>query len=124
MVLDTDVFGIDHDDEEDDDDDDMFPIEDPKFGYNLWQQVPLEESWEGYNRMGSFTDTVKNLKLKNSLINALNGKKPFRHFKDVLLNSPDEQEKWFAFERREREEKLLNWLAELEEKFGITFELK
>jgi len=125
VVLDKDVFGIDQDeDDEDDDDEDVITPEDPEFGYELWQQVPFEESWEGYNRMVSFTESVRNLKLKNSLINALNGRKPFRHFKDVLLYYPDDREKWFAFEQREREEKASDWLAELEEKFGITFEVK
>ncbi len=124
-VFDKDVYDIDYDeDDEDDEDDDIITPEDPEFGYELWQQVPFEESWEGYNRMVTFTESVRNLRLKNSLSNALHGRKPFRHFKDVLLHYPEDREKWFTFEQRERERKASDWLAELEEKFGITFEVK
>ena len=121
VVLDKNVFDIDENDDEDDDD--ILPIEDPEFGYDLWQQVPLEESWVAYNRMVTFTDSVKNLKLKNSLANALNGNKPFRGFKDVLLSYPDEREKWFSFEQNEREKNALEWVKNLEEKFGIEIEI-
>jgi hypothetical protein len=42
------------------------------------------------------------------LIIALNRRKPFRHFKDVLLCYPEEREKYFEFEQAEREKKALS----------------
>lgn len=124
VVLDRDVYDIEEDEDDEDLDNDVFPVTDPEFGSELWQQVPFEESWEGYNRMVSFTETVQILRLKNRLINALNGPKAFRHFKDVLFYYPDERVKWFEFERSERMKKALDWLEDLEEKFDITFEVK
>ena len=125
VVLDKDVYGIDDEDNEDEDNEDnVLDIEDPKFGVELWQKVPFNESWESYNRMLEFANTVGNLKLKNSLLNALNRQIPFRYFKDVLLYYPTEREKWFEFERSDRMKKALDWLAELELKFNITFEVK
>jgi len=38
---------------------------------------------------------------------ALNGRKPFRHFKDALLDYPELRDRWFAFE-----DTRLNRLAE------------
>ena len=114
-VLDKDVYDISEDE-------DALETNDPKFGYDLWQQVPLEDSWEGYNRMVAFTDSLHNLKLKNMLSWVLNKNKPFRRFKDILLNYPDERNQFFEFEEKNRDKKALAWIAELEEKFDIIIE--
>lgn len=97
---------------------------DAEFGLDLWQQVPLEESWESYNRMVTFVDSVQHPKLKQLLSDAINRRKPFKNFKDILFNYPPEREDWFAFESTQKEEKALSWLKELESKFNLTIQLK
>jgi hypothetical protein len=109
---------------EDEDDDNPEVIKDSEFSYDLWQQVPLEESWEAYSRMVAFTENLQQPRLKQKLIDALNRRKPFREFKDVLLNDTTVREEWFAFENTQREERILSWLEELESKFHLTIELR
>jgi hypothetical protein len=42
--------------------------------------------------------SMQNEKLSELLFVALDGKGAFRRFKDVILNFPEEREKWFDFE--------------------------
>ncbi len=46
--------------------------------------VPKQESRNGYDDMADFAETVTNHRLRELLFAALNGKGPFRRFKDVL----------------------------------------
>lgn len=76
--------------------------------------IPEHDSDEGYCDMQSFTETVKDKNLQEKLWIALNGKGCFRHFKDVLLNYPEEQEKWFNFKNNCIKKRVLEWLEENE----------
>ena len=38
------------------------------------------------------------------------GRGAFRHFKDVLLDYPDERERWFKFKNARVRERILEWL--------------
>ena len=46
-----------------------------------------------------------------------NGRKPFRRFKDVLCDAPEERERWFAFKRDCIAERVRVWLRNLEIEF-------
>jgi len=70
------------------------------------------ESWEEYDDMVEFTETVEDERLRKKLEVALNGRGAFRRFKDVLLNYPKERERWFAFKDKRTKERMLEWLAE------------
>src|SRR5437763_13794867 len=59
--------------------------------------IPTIDSHEGYRTMEDFVETVNNPRLRESLIEALRGRKPFRRFKDVLMDYGAEREQWFAF---------------------------
>ena len=45
---------------------------------------------------------------------AINGKGAFRRFKDVLLNYPEERERWFQFKDDKTEERALEWLDDID----------
>ena len=49
-----------------------------------------------------------NDKLKNQLINALNRKKPFREFKDIIDNAGKYRQQWFDFKQAQ----LLQWVRD------------
>lgn len=75
--------------------------------------IPVIGSNESYRTMEDFAATVGNPRLRESLIEALRGRKPFRRFKDVLLAYEVERERWFAFERQRVRETIVEW-AEVE----------
>lgn len=55
------------------------------------------ESYRKWNLMWDFTQTVLDERFQRRLQRALEGKKPFRSFKDVLLWRPEIRQKWFEF---------------------------
>lgn len=58
-------------------------------------------SREQYRWMERFITTVEDLDLQSRLAEAIDGKGAFRRFKDALMNSTAERERWFSF-RSER----------------------
>jgi len=81
-----------------------------------YERIPKAESHEGYQDMVDFIATVDNEHLAELLEVAINGKGAFRRFKDVLLNYPEERERWFKFKDERMEERALEWLDDI----GVT----
>jgi hypothetical protein len=79
-----------------------------------YERIPKAESHEGYRDMVDFIATVDNERLTELLEVAINGKGAFRRFKDVLLNYPEEREKWFKFKDERMEERAMEWLDDIE----------
>jgi hypothetical protein len=73
-------------------------------------RVPQADSSEGYRDMELFAETVKDERLERQLWRALEGKGAFRRFKDVLLEYPQERERWFKFKRDRLEQRVRDWL--------------
>lgn len=83
-----------------------------------WKQfvkIPTVPSYESYNDMVDFTETVTNRPLYNLLSVALDGKGAFRRFKDVLLSYPRERQQWFDFKAECWRKRIDEWLEELRE---------
>ncbi len=72
-------------------------IEDPDF-----KKIPVLESNDSFQIMKSFLDKVTNSALQSKLEFALDGKKPFANFKNLIDNS-DFRESWFAHKQAEME---------------------
>jgi len=90
---------------------DVMRVED---GYgSRYVQVPQADSSEGYRDMEDFTLTVGDELLQRRLEQALDGKKPFRRFKDVLHHYPQERDRWFQFEHDRLAQRVLDWLESL-----------
>lgn len=70
---------------------------------------PLQ-SYEKYNLMQEFASQQENERLSELLAVALNGRGAFRRFKDVLLNFPEERQKWFDFENKWMAERAIEFL--------------
>jgi hypothetical protein len=68
-----------------------------KEDFDRYERIPKAESHEGYEDIVDFIATVKDEHLAELLEVAINGKGAFRRFKDILLNYPEERERWFRF---------------------------
>jgi Uncharacterised protein family (UPF0158) len=84
------LIGPDTDDETDED-----PRDDDR-----WLFIEPIESSEAFCVMEDFVDQCGDDRLDLSLGQALQQRKPFRRFKDVLAEHPAQREAWFAFERQ------------------------
>jgi len=82
--------------------------------FDRYERIPKAESNEGYSDMVDFITTVDNEHLAELLEVAINGKGAFRRFKDVLLNYPEERERWFRFKNERMEERALEWLDDID----------
>lgn len=75
--------------------------------------IPPTRSYEGYNEMVAFIDTVTNRNLQRSLQRAISGRGAFRNFKNVLSDYPKERERWFEFQDERMRRRILDWLEEI-----------
>ena len=81
--------------------------------FERYERIPRAESNEGYEDMVDFIATVDDERLAELLEVAINGKGAFRRFKEVLLNYPEERERWFKFKDERMEERALEWLDDI-----------
>jgi len=82
--------------------------------FHRYERIPKAESHEGYEDMVDFIATAKDEHLAELLEVAINGKGAFRRFKDVLLNYPEERERWFQFKDDRTQERALEWLDDID----------
>ena len=72
-------------------------IEKLKKKRSQYQQVEAMHTKDSFNVMVDFAEQVSDANLKSELLDALDRKKPFRHFKYVIDNSPGFRQSWFDF---------------------------
>jgi hypothetical protein len=72
-----------------------------------YRQIEAIAPHDAFQIMEDFVDELGDSPATEALQAALNGRKPFRRFKDALLDYPELRDRWFAFE-----ETRLNRLAE------------
>ena len=82
-------------------------------GSDRYVPIPEFESYEGYDLMVEFAQSVSEPGLRDRLAIALDGKGAFRRFKNVLRSYPDEQKRWFAFNDAAMTKRAREWLHEL-----------
>lgn len=95
-TLDFDEYGAS--DFEDDWADTLKEIED---NWDDFIELEKMSSRDGFMVMESFVDEVSNRNVRERLIQALNGRKPFRNFKDQVDNAGDVREQWFAHKAKQ-----------------------
>ena len=84
--------------------------------FDRYERIPSAESHEGYRDMVDFIVGLENEHLSELLGVAINGKEAFRRFKDVLLDYPEEEDRWFRFKDDRMEARALEWLDDI----GVT----
>lgn len=55
------------------------------------------ESSESFEIMEDFINEIPQEKIRDKFINAIERRKPFQQFKNLLLDYPDLREQWFAY---------------------------
>jgi hypothetical protein len=74
--------------------------------WDKYIEIEKMESYESFDLMADFAESVDSGELRDSLINALNRKHPFQNFKWVIDNSGPYRLRWFDF----KTQKLINWV--------------
>jgi hypothetical protein len=77
-------------------------------------------SGQAFDVMVDFVESLAESKAKQRLQEALNGRRPFRNFKDTLHYYPEIREDWFRFQERAYKAFALAWLH----REGIEAELR
>ena len=72
---------------------------------------PIESSVE-YGWMAEFAASVANARLRDGLERALDGRHPFRRFKDALAEHPAERARWFRVHDEQVRGAMRGWLAD------------
>ncbi|MFT3912567.1 MAG: UPF0158 family protein [Anaeromyxobacteraceae bacterium] len=93
-------------------DNEWLPVEDEEElgDEERFLEIEPQPSHEGYQDMEDFAEACSDRRLGAKLDAALEGKRPFRRFKDVLLDHPAERERWFAFSNERVEACAKAWL--------------
>lgn len=76
--------------------------------WDKYVEIERLESHDSFNIMADFAENTDSSELRNSLINALNKKHPFRNFKWVIDNSGSYRQKWFEF----KNQRLIDWVKD------------
>lgn len=66
----------------------------------------------GFDVMADFVEAVTDAAARRTLERALTGRKPFRTFKDALLDYPAERENWFRFKDAAYRQHAGTWLED------------
>lgn len=74
--------------------------------------VPAMKTGAAFADMEEFAETVQDEHVHSLLAMALDGPGAFRRFKDVLLNYPDERQRWFDFRDARMRQRVEEWLRE------------
>lgn len=72
--------------------------------------IPYMTSPEAYRLMAEFAEKQE-VKVSNELIEVLNGKKPFRAFKDHIKGL-DIENAWYNFENAHAKQEMTKWLEQ------------
>lgn len=71
------------------------------------ERLPLDEKII----MESFAYNLEDFNLVDEFLNALNRRKPFRNFKDLLYKYPHLRNRWYAYKDKEIKNQLIDWLV-------------
>jgi hypothetical protein len=74
-------------------------------------KIESASSREQYRWMELFVATVEEPELRDRLLVSIDGKGAFRRFKDVLLSSPVERERWFNYRSQLLHVQINKWLV-------------
>src|SRR5689334_18078159 len=79
-----------------------------------YERVPQVASYDVYNVMVAFAQSVRDRRLAGMLELALDGKGAFGRFKRVLDDYPRDAERWYAMKQAWFDEQIREWLHDLQ----------
>ncbi|RMG19698.1 MAG: hypothetical protein D6730_21045 [Bacteroidetes bacterium] len=76
--------------------------------------IPIDRipSSDAFREMQAFVEEVDDLEVQHHLANSLRQPKPFRRFKDALLDYPEYRECWFEYRDAYEKELAKEWLID------------
>lgn len=77
-------------------------------------EIPHIASHESYDIMMDFVMGIKNNKIRQLLLRAINGRKPFRRFKECIAQWPDILDSWYSYKDKRIKEMVIDWLASID----------
>jgi hypothetical protein len=75
--------------------------------------IPTITSHEGYLLMEEYAEQHFDKKLKDKLKEALSKDAPFKNFKEIIYNLPEERERWLVFKRNKILERAKKWCSSI-----------
>jgi len=103
-------YGFTMDFLEEEDDDENNEDEEATEYFGTFINIERLESFESFEIMEKFANSLETSPLKQKLFNALQHKKPFANFNAIIHNSP-EKASWFAFKRKALENHVVGILT-------------
>ena len=91
-------------------------LSDLEGNWDKYIEVDGMESRDSFELMADFAESVDSIELRNSLINALNKRHPFKNFKWVVDNSGQYRQKWFDF----KDQRLIEWVEDQLDHLNLT----
>lgn len=82
-------------------------------GSDRYERIPQVPTYEIYNLMVTFAESVTDPHLRELLAVALRGKGAFGRFKSVLYDRPAVEEHWYKMKQDAMDTMIRDWLAEL-----------
>ncbi len=76
-------------------------------GNSDYLELERMESSDSFRVLEDFSNSLPQTGLKNILISALQGRKPFRNFNHLIHNADNERDLWFAY----RMERMIEWVS-------------
>jgi len=78
-----------------------------------FKEIPHIESHESYKVMEDFIYTIKDRKIQNMLLRAIQGRGAFRMFKDTIAEWPELEKQWFSYRDNAVRQEVLDWLESI-----------
>jgi hypothetical protein len=75
--------------------------------------VPPMASRESYRMLEDFIRQMGDEKLKKQLTEALTDETPFKSFKELVFNHPEERKRWIEFREHDLLDRAKKWLKEM-----------
>ena len=79
-------------------------------------RIPERDPRACHAAMQEFAASLHDPKLRNQLLDALDGKGAFRRFKTILAPLARERKQWFGFNARSARDEISRWLSTVERK--------
>lgn len=79
---------------------------------NRYIYIPQRSTQHDFHVMNMFTYNINDFEIAEEFHDALERKKPFRNFKEMLHEHPKLKEKWFEYKHNTIKNETINWLCE------------
>lgn len=109
---------------DDDLEDELFDDDAPPRDESRYLPIDPIPSHEAFDVMRRFAESLPDERARDDLARALGGSRPFRRFKDALLDHPAEREEWFRYHGGWMRDVARDWVAGMGLSASLTWPLE